>query len=457
MIGIKINNYEMVQAIGEGGMGTVYLARHPFIGRKAAVKVLHEGLARDKSLVARFLNEARAANAIRHPNIIDIIDVGMLAGSETPYLMMEFLEGENLASRLRREGRLDAPVAVDIAQQTAGALAAAHGAGIIHRDLKPENLFLVPHGSLPGRTIVKVLDFGIAKLRGEISGNQVRTETGALMGTPPYMSPEQCRGIGRDIDHRTDIYALGIILYEMLCGAPPFQAPGFGDILVMHLMQPPEPPRQRNPGVPEALEALILKALSKAADDRFATMAELENALGAALHAPRARAAVATRVVPAAETPAPAGDRLVTATPTTGARLRETTTFSSTSGELSADLAAIGARGNRRWFLLGGLAAAATAGAAFALTRRRPPGDAPAPMEPAPAPVAGAPAPAAVDDPAPEKPAPPPAAPSQTPAPSTATAVVTVTADAGAPSTPPTARRRVRPKVTPAATGPEKW
>jgi serine/threonine protein kinase len=434
MIGVRINNYEVLEPIGEGGMGTVYLARHPFIGRKAAMKVLHEQLARDKNLVARFFNEAKAANAIRHPNIIDIIDVGMLPGTETPYLMMEFLEGENLATRLRRVGRLDVAEALDIAQQTAGALGAAHAAGIIHRDLKPDNLFLVPPGGTPGRTLVKVLDFGIAKLRGELSGNHARTETGALMGTPPYMSPEQCRGIARDIDHRTDIYALGIILYEMLCGAPPFQGAGYGDILVMHLMQPPEPPRLKNPDIPEALEALILKLLAKQADGRFATMTDVARALSAT---PRTPMAAATSRAPAAP---PA---------TTGVRPRETTTFSQNSGQLSDDLEVVEARPKRRGLVLLGsaVALATVAGVALWLVQ----GMRPAPAEPAPPPASASEAAAAV------VPASAVALPSPAPPPAGSMAAAAAAADAGAPASPSPPKKRGRPRPVPAAGGPEKW
>jgi serine/threonine-protein kinase len=288
VIGQKINNYEIVAQIGEGGMGAVYMARHPFLDRKVAIKVLRPSLASDQTLVNRFFNEARAATAIRHANIIEVSDVGLLPGSNTPYLMMEYLEGENISRRLKRMGRIRVGDAVEFAFQTAAALTAAHAKGIIHRDLKPENLYLVPDPGVPGREIVKVLDFGIAKLRGDLGsgtggnsvGGEVKTQTGQIMGTPPYMSPEQCRGVSAQIDHRTDIYSLGIILFEMLCGAPPFTGDGFGDILVAHLTQEPPSPRAINGGIPEHLERTILKALAKKPADRFASMAELQTALG---------------------------------------------------------------------------------------------------------------------------------------------------------------------------------
>ncbi len=290
MIGLRLNNYELVSVLGQGGMGTVYLARHTFTGRRAAVKLLHPQLAQDQMLVTRFMNEARATTAIGHPNIIDIIDVGILPDGLTPYLMMEFLQGESLSQRLQRSRPLPIREAIEIACQTASALSAAHARDIIHRDLKPDNLFLVldPSMSLVGLR-VKVLDFGIAKLRGELSAGSVKTRPGAIMGTPQYMSPEQCRGFAEQIDHRTDIYTLGIILYEMVCGSPPFVSEGLGDMLMIHLSRPPVPPRTMNADIPEALEAAILRALAKDANDRFASMADFQEALRPAANQSAAR------------------------------------------------------------------------------------------------------------------------------------------------------------------------
>jgi len=279
VIGKHINNYEIASLLGEGGMGTVYLALHPIMGRKAAIKVLKPELARDESLVMRFFNEARAANAIRHPNIIDIIDVGLLPEDNVPYMLMEFLEGESLSSRLDHTRVLPVDVAVEIAFQTASALAAAHSKGIVHRDLKPDNLFLIPDEMVKGGERVKVLDFGIAKLRDDLRGSSMKTRTGAIMGTATYMSPEQCQGLIERIDQRTDIYALGVILYEMLCGAPPFASEGFGDILIMHVMREPDPPRRRNPAVTSELAATMLRALAKDPAHRFQSMTEFQSAL----------------------------------------------------------------------------------------------------------------------------------------------------------------------------------
>ena len=326
MIGRHLNNYEVVSLLGEGGMGTVYLALHPIMGRKAAVKVLKPELARDESLVTRFFNEARAANAIRHPNIIDIIDVGMLPEDNVPYMLMEFLEGESLAGRLERIRPLDVVQTVEVGAQTASALAAAHNKGIVHRDLKPDNLFLVPDEIVGAGERVKVLDFGIAKLRDDLRGSSMKTRTGAIMGTAAYMSPEQCQGLVERIDHRTDIYALGIILYEMVCGTPPFLSEGFGDIIIMHVMKEPDPPHLKNPAVPVELSAVILRALAKSPDDRYQSMYDLQVALRNSLGVQTGPIHITTPVVgstailtdarpPSPSNPAFAFDRTITPAP----------------------------------------------------------------------------------------------------------------------------------------------
>jgi serine/threonine-protein kinase len=279
MIGEKFGNYRAVSLLGEGGMGAVYLAEHPGIGRRVAVKVLHKNYIRDESLLTRFLNEARAANAIRHPNIIEILDSGTIADG-TPFLVMELLEGESLGTRIRRVGRLAIPTAVEFAYQTASALGAAHKKGIVHRDLKPDNLFVVPDPHEPDRERIKVLDFGIAKLQQGSAGDSVKTRTGTLMGTPIYMSPEQCRGT-KTVDHRSDIYSLGIIFFEMLCGQPPFVSEGFGELVNMHLnVSAPAPSTQRRE-IPPAIDAVVLRMLAKNPDDRFPDMAEVQTALKA--------------------------------------------------------------------------------------------------------------------------------------------------------------------------------
>jgi eukaryotic-like serine/threonine-protein kinase len=295
VIGQKINNYELKRLLGEGGMGAVYVAEHPMLGRKVAIKVLRRELVRDKEHVARFINEARATDAIAHPNIVQVLDVGQLP-DELPYIVMELLQGQTLSARMQASAPLPLATALAIAGQAASAIAAAHAVGVVHRDLKPDNLFLVP-GTLPGATQlpnertgpdrVKVLDFGIAKLKPELGGGDMKTKTGAVMGTPAYMSPEQCLGRSGEVDHRTDVYALGVILFEMLCGVTPFQGEGFGEVLVKHVTEPPPDPRSINPAIPVSIERLILRAMAKRKEDRWDTMLAFEQAIAAGLAAPR--------------------------------------------------------------------------------------------------------------------------------------------------------------------------
>jgi len=191
--------------------------------------------------------------------------------------VMEFLEGEPLEARIRSNGRLPVPDALRVARQVATSVGAAHARGIVHRDLKPENIFLVPDPEAAGGERPKVLDFGIAKLGGD-EPNRMRTRTGALMGTPIYMSPEQCRGAG-GVDHRSDIYSLGCVLYTMVVGHPPFDRLGTGEIIAAHLHEPVVPPRQLVPYLAPAAEQLIMRCLAKAPEERYASMIELAAAL----------------------------------------------------------------------------------------------------------------------------------------------------------------------------------
>src|SRR6476620_8933562 len=278
MVGKKINNYELRELVGDGAIGVVYLAEHPVLRRRVAVKLLKRQYLESPSLVSRFVNEARAAAAIHHPNVIEVIDVGMVE-NEVPYIMMEYLDGEPLSRRLARE-RLGVGKAVDIAIQSARAVAASHAIEIIHRDLKPENLFLVSDPMSPGGERVKVLDFGIAKLRPDWAGSDgPKTRTGVIFGTPAYMSPEQCRGLNDEVDASTDIYALGCILFEMLCGRAPYVSPGWGDVLMMHMSDDIPVPSADNPRVPPALDKVVRTALAKKKTDRFANMRDMHRAL----------------------------------------------------------------------------------------------------------------------------------------------------------------------------------
>ncbi|MGZ3429587.1 MAG: protein kinase domain-containing protein, partial [Polyangia bacterium] len=262
----------------EGGMGVVYLAEHVFIEKRVALKVLSEDFARKADLVARFMQEAKAASKIGHENIVDITDFGETA-SGSVFFAMEFLDGMDLAGHIKSGGAMPFERAKTIMNQICRALGAAHSKGIIHRDMKPENVYLVTREGKPD--FVKVLDFGIAKMSALDEGGSRLTRTGMIFGTPEYMSPEQARG--DKPDHRVDIYAAGCILYEMLTGDVPFHAETFMGVLTKHMFENPEPPSVRNPGVhiaPE-VEAVCLKALAKDRDQRYQTMKEFAVALEA--------------------------------------------------------------------------------------------------------------------------------------------------------------------------------
>jgi len=275
LIGTTVGNYKVTRLLGEGGMGVVYQAEHPVIGRKVAIKLLHLSLAKDPEIVARFFNEARAIHTIRHENIVEIMDFGQTTEGQ-PYFIMEFLAGEAMNDRLTR-GAISPEQVAEITDQMCRALAAAHEKGIIHRDLKPHNvlLFTTPAGRLQ----VKLLDFGVAKIlnAGDLS-QSVKTRTGSLMGTPLYMSPEQCKGAG-DIDHRTDIYSLGVMLYEALAGRPPFVAQGVGELFALHMLQQPPPLTEFAPDTPPSMAAAVMRALAKNPADRFASMEDLRQAM----------------------------------------------------------------------------------------------------------------------------------------------------------------------------------
>jgi len=290
-------------------MGAVYLAEHQLIGRKAAIKVLLPELSHNAELVNRFFNEARSTATIQHPNLVDVFDFGYLEDGSA-YLAMEYLEGETLAQRLDRDGALTLPLIWSIGRQIASAVQAAHEQGIVHRDLKPDNVFLLPDPDQPHGLRVKVLDFGIAKLTGDaVSATGAKTRTGAVMGTPTYMSPEQCRGAGQ-VDQRSDVYSLGCILYEMACGQPPFVREGLGELIAAHMLEPPPLPSELDPTLSPPLEGLILEMLSKEADARPQTMERVREALDQLVTIP-------PMTTPALGTPRPTPVGGTTETPTT--------------------------------------------------------------------------------------------------------------------------------------------
>ena len=421
MIGQAINNYQVRQLIGEGGMGTVYLARHPVLEKTAAVKVLRRAHADDEDMVARFMNEARAANAIQHPHIIEVLDVGRLDDG-LPYILMEYLDGETLGQRLRRLGRAPLAQTLTIIGQTAAALAAAHASGVVHRDLKPENIFLARDAG--GAERVKVLDFGIAKLRGDRSRHRVDTK-GTVVGTPVYMAPEQCRGGVAEPDGRSDIYALGTVMYELLCGRAPFdKGHGYGDVLVMHLLETPLPPRAVVPELPPEIDAVILRALAKDPGDRFASMEEFLVGLRDAASAAGVVPAPLVAESPGAEAPVPVppfppADQVTPVVPVSALLARQTTARQTpaTFTSLVAPTTLVIPRGVSRWWLPAGLAGAALALAlAFWPSGHGrhdderlalPPRPGPVSAQPPPTPLPPAPAPA---PPAPASTAPSPAA-----------------------------------------------
>jgi serine/threonine protein kinase len=274
-VGATVGNYQVLQKIGAGAMGNVFLAHHPVIGKRVALKVIHPELASNEEMIARFFNEARAVTQIGHENIVDVQDFGQTPDGDS-FIVMELLEGSSLGDKLKAEGHLSIPRATHIALQLADGLAAAHARGIIHRDIKPDNIFLIPRGGDPD--FVKILDFGLAKLSGPSQAMSHQTKTGSLLGTPHYMAPEQAENV-KKVDHRADVYSLGCILFQMLTGRVPFPGEGFGEVLVRHVREPPPLPSRLNPAVPPALEKIVLHALAKKPEFRFASMDEFRGAL----------------------------------------------------------------------------------------------------------------------------------------------------------------------------------
>lgn len=257
--------FEVLALLGEGGMGIVYRVRHRVLGREFALKALRADIAQEEQLGARFLREAQSAASINHPNVCEITDFGELDGGR-PYFVMELLTGESLSALLQRE-RLPLGRVVRLSEQIARALDAAHRAGVVHRDLKPDNILIE---ATPTDERVKVVDFGLA----QVAGHSRLTQPGIVFGTPHYMSPEQASG--GEVDPRADIYALGILMYEMLTGKVPFEAETYMGVLSKHLYLEPRPPSELVPGGKiGALEGVVLRCLEKRPENRYATMATL--------------------------------------------------------------------------------------------------------------------------------------------------------------------------------------
>jgi eukaryotic-like serine/threonine-protein kinase len=374
MIGETLGSYSVVSKLGAGGMGEVYLAQHTRIDRRAAIKVLLPGLSSNQEVVDRFFSEARSTSSIRHKGIVEVLDCDVHPSGRA-YIVMELLEGDSLAGRLAKEPQFgrDLPRVLHVTAAVADAVGAAHAKGIVHRDLKPDNVFLAADPGARFGFVTKILDFGIAKLMtadGDASRPvSARTRTGSLMGTPAYMSPEQCRGASR-VDHRTDIYSLGCIVYEMLAGRLPFVYAGFGELISAHLHEAPPALASLGVGAPPTLEAFLQRLLAKSPDHRFATMLDVVTAVRG-LEAEPAQLPAAAAAVTQVATPAPNVPTL-------------TTTFS----EQASEKLTTPPESPRRWWVAALVGAAAAAGgiALFATRGSSPPPAATAVVARAPSP-----------------------------------------------------------------------
>jgi len=276
LIGRSIGSYRVEKLLGKGGMGSVYMGVHPGIGSRVAIKFLHPQFSHDDKIVERFFNEARAVNVIGHDNILKILDLNV-TDDHRHYFVMEYLYGRPLQALLRQNAPVPLEIAGPIAVQICDALEAAHKRGIVHRDLKPENIYLI---TMKGKkNFVKVVDFGIARVTDDTGVSTGKTQTGMVMGTPAYMSPEQGAGESSKIDGRSDVYSLGVMMFQLATGRLPFPGANFGEVLIGHLQLAPPQPRSINPQIPEAYEAIILRCLQKKQEARFQSMKELKDAL----------------------------------------------------------------------------------------------------------------------------------------------------------------------------------
>ncbi|HEY6177663.1 MAG TPA: serine/threonine-protein kinase, partial [Kofleriaceae bacterium] len=282
-------------------MGTVYLAEHTLLGRRAAIKVVRSSLSEDAAIVERFFHEARVVSQIADPGIVQVFDFGYHTDGSA-FIVMELLEGEALDQRIARIDRLGVFESLRLIRMICTSLGAVHARGIVHRDLKPANIFLVEDPAVAGCERAKLLDFGIAKLAREDAAG-LATRTGSAIGTPAYMSPEQCRGSDL-VDQRSDIYSIGCVLFAMLTGQPPFDATAPGDLLAAHLCETPPLASSCVPALPPAIDDIVERCLAKSADHRFASTSELALAIDVAEQA-LLRASRGATSLPPPSTPPP--------------------------------------------------------------------------------------------------------------------------------------------------------
>ena len=288
------DKYRIEERLSEGGMGTVYRATHVLMDKTVAIKVLHPALAADDNIVARFSREARAASRISHPHALNVTDFGE-AENGVVFLVMEYLRGKTLKEMIQQGGPMPLPRVVEIMRQVAGALEAAHGEGVVHRDLKSDNIMLVEVGN--DSDWAKVLDFGIAKIQEPVGQDPALTAPNLIIGTPQYMSPEQCSQAS-EIDARSDIYSLGVILYEMLVGHVPFTGESPTAIMMKHLQEPPPSVLEERKDLPAEVGRVVARAMAKRPEDRFQSASELAQSLSLSAEPEAATAAAAADTAP---------------------------------------------------------------------------------------------------------------------------------------------------------------
>ncbi|HEY6962540.1 MAG TPA: protein kinase, partial [Gaiellaceae bacterium] len=295
MVGeVLADRYELEELVGTGGMSSVFRAHDRLLDRKVALKILHQQYSGDDEYVERFRREARSVAALSHPNIVTVIDRGEHEGRQ--FIVFEYVDGENLKRLIERRGPAPVTTALELGMQMARGLSFAHQQGLVHRDVKPQNILLNGDGN------AKVTDFGIAR---SLDVQHGMTQTGTVLGTSDYIAPEQAQG--QRVDEHTDVYSLGVVLYELLTKEVPFPGENFVAVAMRHINEPPPPIRDKRPDVPPRVEAAVQRAMAKRPEDRFQTMAEFCRELEACLA--EVQAGAGTQVVAAAPAYRPARRR----------------------------------------------------------------------------------------------------------------------------------------------------